>query len=89
MGHPVGHPAALSDGEPSVDSNSRDGSCGDEGVGSLHGGNQLAGHQTQEPLPTIETLGEGGGDADDAGGDARDTQVQDVQVFWSPVCLFA
>ena len=89
MGHPVGRPQALGDGEPPVHRDGGDGPRGHEGVGALHGGYQLAGYQPQEPLAPVQALGEGGGDADDAGGDAGDAKVQDVQVLGCPMSLLA
>ena len=59
--------------------------CGDKDVSSLHCWNHLAGNQTKEPLSSVQTLDEGGGDADETGRDAGEPQVENVQILGSSV----
>ena len=75
--------ADLGDGEPSINSNSSDGPGGDQDIGALHGGHQLAGNETKIPLSTIQTLNKSGGHTDEAGGDTRDSKIKNVNIFWS------
>ena len=60
----------------------------------MNGWDNLAGNQAKKPLAPVEALGEGGGEADQAGEDAGDTKVEDVEVArvamsfpaWGIVC---
>ena len=75
----------LSNAEPSINSDCSDGAGGHQYVCSLHRRDQLAGQKAQIPLPPVQTLDQGGGDADDGRGDAGDAEVQNVNVLGGPV----
>ena len=47
---------------------------------TLDSGDNLAGDQTKEPLAPMQALGEGGGQANQAGKNTRDAKVEDVEV---------
>ena len=85
-GEAVGH---LGDGEPPVNGDGRDGPRGHEDVGALDGGDQFAGQQAQIPLAPVETLDQGGRDADNRGGNARNCKIENKNVLWGPVHFLA
>ena len=47
---------------------------------TLYGGDQLAGHQAQEPPARVEALDQGGRQTEGAGQQAGDRQVEDEQI---------
>ena len=81
--------ADLGDGEPPVDGDGRDGSRGHEDVGALDSGDQFAGHQSQVPFTPVETLDQGGWDADNGGGNARNCKIQNKNILRGPVHFLA
>ena len=46
----------------------------------MYGGDQLAGHQAQEPPARVEALDQGGRQTEGAGQQAGDRQVEDEQI---------
>ena len=77
--------ADLSNAEPSINSYCSDGTGGHQYVCSLHRGHHLAGQEAQVPLPSVQTLDQGGRDTDDCCGDAGDAEVQNINVLGGPV----
>ena len=77
--------ADLSDAQPSINSYCSDGTGGHQYVCSLHRGDQLAGQESQVPLPPVQTLDQGGRDTDQGRGDAGDAEVQNINVLGCPM----
>ena len=75
----------LSNGEPSVNCYCSDGAGGHEDVGPLEGGDQLAGQEAQVPPPALQALDQGGGQAEEGGGDPGTAQVHNINVLRCPV----
>ena len=75
----------LSNGEPSVNCYCSYGTGGHQDVGPLDGGDQLAGEEAQVPPPALQALDQGGGEAEERGGDPGNAQVQNINVLCCPV----
>ena len=86
MGHFSGKSIAdLSNAEPSINRDCSDGAGGHQYVCSLHRRYQLASQLAEVPFPPVQTLDQGGWDADDCRGDAGDAEVYNVNVLGGPV----
>ena len=81
--------ADLGDAEPPVNGNGGDGAGADQDVGTLQRRHQLARHQAKVPLSSIQTLDQSWRNTDDGGGDARDPEIENVDILWCPVHLLA
>ena len=75
----------LSNGEPSINCYCSYSTGWHQYVSSLHRRHQLAGGETEVPLATVQTLDQGGRDAHQSRGDARDAEGQNVDVLRRPV----